>query len=62
MIIGSAGTPYEGGLFFFDLQLSFDYPQSPPQVFPLKVLSFIRNSPRIGVHLNLAVGAWNVDH
>ena len=30
MIVGPARTPYEDGLFFFDFQLSSDYPQSPP--------------------------------
>ena len=30
MIVGPSRTPYEDGLFFFDFQLSSDYPQSPP--------------------------------
>ncbi|GAB6031161.1 hypothetical protein CHUAL_007964 [Chamberlinius hualienensis] len=30
MIKGPQRTPYEDGLFFFDLQLSNDYPKSPP--------------------------------
>ncbi|XP_048248264.1 (E3-independent) E2 ubiquitin-conjugating enzyme-like [Haliotis rufescens] len=30
MIIGPAQTPYEDGLFFFDVQLPNDYPNSPP--------------------------------
>ena len=30
MIAGPSRTPYEDGLFFFDFQLSSDYPQSPP--------------------------------
>ncbi|CAG0891086.1 unnamed protein product [Cyprideis torosa] len=30
MIQGPAGTPYEGALFFFDIQLPSDYPSSPP--------------------------------
>ena len=33
MIQGSENTPYEGGLFFFDIQLPSDYPQSPPKFF-----------------------------
>ena len=30
MIQGPARTPYEDGLFFFDFQLSADYPRAPP--------------------------------
>ena len=33
MIVGPENTPYEGGLFFFDIQLPGDYPQSPPKFF-----------------------------
>lgn len=32
MIRGPAKTPYEDGLFLFDIQLSPDYPRSPPLV------------------------------
>ena len=32
MFVGPAGTPYEGGLFVFDVQLRSDYPASPPLV------------------------------
>ncbi|XP_059646153.1 putative ubiquitin-conjugating enzyme E2 38 [Cornus florida] len=32
VIIGSAGTPYHDGLFFFDLAFPPDYPARPPQV------------------------------
>jgi len=31
-IAGPDGTPYEGALFFFDIQLPSDYPQAPPPV------------------------------
>jgi ubiquitin-conjugating enzyme E2 O len=30
MIEGPQNTPYEGGLFFFDIQLSKEYPNTPP--------------------------------
>lgn len=30
MIKGPAKTPYEDGLFFFDFQLSANYPKAPP--------------------------------
>ena len=30
MITGPEKTPYEDGLFFFDFQLSVDYPRAPP--------------------------------
>ncbi len=32
MILGPARTPYEDGLFFFDVQLGMSYPSSPPSV------------------------------
>ncbi|XP_018333707.1 (E3-independent) E2 ubiquitin-conjugating enzyme UBE2O [Agrilus planipennis] len=32
LIVGPARTPYEDGLFMFDVQLSPDYPRSPPVV------------------------------
>ncbi|KAI3459207.1 hypothetical protein Pfo_015870 [Paulownia fortunei] len=32
VIIGSAGTPYHDGLFFFDILLPSDYPIQPPKV------------------------------
>ena len=31
-MVGAAGTPYQDGLFFFDLQLPPSYPAAPPQV------------------------------
>ncbi|TVU17601.1 hypothetical protein EJB05_33647, partial [Eragrostis curvula] len=31
-MVGAAGTPYQDGLFFFDLQLPPSYPDVPPQV------------------------------
>ena len=31
MIVGPAKTPYEDGLFIFDVQLPNDYPLSPPR-------------------------------
>lgn len=31
MIVGPSNTPYEDGLFIFDVQLPNDYPASPPR-------------------------------
>ncbi|KAJ3219904.1 E2/E3 hybrid ubiquitin-protein ligase ube2o [Dinochytrium kinnereticum] len=33
VMVGPEGTPYEKGLFMFDLSFPSDYPQSPPNVF-----------------------------
>ncbi|KAJ3283058.1 hypothetical protein HDU79_009439 [Rhizoclosmatium sp. JEL0117] len=33
LMIGPDATPYEGGLFLFDVSLPVDYPNSPPNVF-----------------------------
>jgi ubiquitin-conjugating enzyme E2 O len=30
VIIGEAGTPYQDGLFFFDIHFPTEYPHSPP--------------------------------
>ncbi|XBH58034.1 hypothetical protein VPH35_079538 [Triticum aestivum] len=32
-MVGASGTPYQDGLFFFDLQLPLSYPDVPPQVY-----------------------------
>ncbi|CAN6356239.1 unnamed protein product [Urochloa humidicola] len=32
VMVGASGTPYQDGLFFFDLQLPPSYPSVPPQV------------------------------
>ncbi|XP_037427433.1 probable ubiquitin-conjugating enzyme E2 23 [Triticum dicoccoides] len=32
-MVGASGTPYQDGLFFFDLQLPLSYPNVPPQVY-----------------------------
>ncbi|XBI94488.1 hypothetical protein VPH35_031116 [Triticum aestivum] len=33
VMVGAGGTPYNDGLFFFDLQLPLSYPIAPPQVY-----------------------------
>ncbi|KAI8615882.1 hypothetical protein BC830DRAFT_1120424 [Chytriomyces sp. MP71] len=33
LMVGPAGTPYEGALFLFDVSLPTDYPNTPPNVF-----------------------------
>ncbi|CAL4902879.1 unnamed protein product [Urochloa decumbens] len=33
VMVGAAGTPYQDGLFFFDVQLPPSYPAVPPQVY-----------------------------
>ncbi|KAL6535719.1 Ubiquitin-conjugating enzyme [Orobanche hederae] len=33
VIVGAEGTPYHDGLFFFDVLLPDDYPDSPPKVY-----------------------------
>lgn len=33
VILGASGSPYQDGLFFFDIYLPPDYPQAPPAVY-----------------------------
>ncbi|XP_047051824.1 probable ubiquitin-conjugating enzyme E2 23 [Lolium rigidum] len=33
VMVGASGTPYQDGLFFFDLQMPPSYPAEPPQVY-----------------------------
>ena len=42
MIIGSKGTPYEGGFFMFELNYTREYPLHPPDVRFLNVTVFNR--------------------
>ena len=42
VIVGAAGTPYQDGLFFFDIHFPSEYPDVPPvstclELFDLKV-------------------------
>ena len=47
LIIGPENTPYEKGLYFFQLNFSSDYPHSPP------IVKFLSNSENIRIHPNL---------
>nr|XP_023016652.1 probable ubiquitin-conjugating enzyme E2 23 [Leptinotarsa decemlineata] len=60
MIKGPAKTPYEDGLFLFDIQLSSDYPRSPPLVHYISYSSE-RLNPNLYVEGKVCVsllGTW----
>ncbi|ERL91430.1 hypothetical protein D910_08761 [Dendroctonus ponderosae] len=60
MIRGPAKTPYEDGLFLFDIQLSADYPRSPPLVHYISYSSE-RLNPNLYVEGKVCVsllGTW----
>ncbi|CAH1115912.1 unnamed protein product [Phaedon cochleariae] len=60
MIEGPAKTPYEDGLFLFDIQLSIDYPRSPPLVHYISY-STERLNPNLYVEGKVCVsllGTW----
>ena len=47
MIIGPQNTPYENGLFFFDIEFPLNYPHSPPKVKYLTNYDNIRFNPNL---------------
>ncbi|RZB54439.1 UQ con domain containing protein, partial [Asbolus verrucosus] len=60
MIRGPAKTPYEDGLFLFDIQLSSDYPRNPPSVHFISYISEALN-PNLYVEGKVCVsllGTW----
>lgn len=60
MIRGPAKTPYEDGLFLFDIQLSSDYPKNPPLVHYISYISEPLN-PNLYVEGKVCVsllGTW----
>ena len=60
MIRGPAKTPYEDGLFLFDIQLSTDYPRNPPSVHYISYITEALN-PNLYVEGKVCVsllGTW----
>lgn len=60
MICGPSKTPYEDGLFLFDIELSSDYPRSPPLVHYISYSSE-RLNPNLYVEGKVCVsllGTW----
>lgn len=47
LLIGSEGTPYEGGFFFFEIRVPDNYPMKPPQV------KFLSTAHNVRIHPNL---------
>ena len=47
MIVGPKDTPYENGLYFFDLEFPCDYPHSPPTLTYLTNDSITRFNPNL---------------
>lgn len=43
IIVGPAGTPYEGGFFYFYMKLPYNYPIAPPKV---KLMTTAQNTVR----------------
>ena len=61
LINGPKDTPYEGGLFLFDIKLPSDYPASPPLVFFISMTTSVLN-PNLyvdGTVCTSLLGTWS---
>ncbi|CAB3996084.1 Hypothetical predicted protein, partial [Paramuricea clavata] len=61
LISGPKDTPYEGGVFLFDIKLPSDYPASPPSVFFISMTSNVLN-PNLyvdGTVCTSLLGTWS---
>ena len=61
LITGPKDTPYEGGLFLFDIKLPSDYPASPPLVFFISMTTSVLN-PNLyvdGTVCTSLLGTWS---
>ena len=62
MILGPAGTPYEKGFYFFDINFPSDYPMNPPKVKFCTLDGHVRFNPNLyacGKVCLSIIGTWS---
>ena len=59
MIIGPNGAPYEGGFFFFNLEIPLDYPFNPPIMKFMTTHNNMRFNPNLYVHGKVCLSILN---
>ena len=62
LIIGTDGTPYEHGYYFFEVQMPSDYPLSPPKVLFRSTDGKIRFNPNLYTNGRVClsiINTWN---
>lgn len=58
-LMGPAGTPYEGGVFFLSVEFPDDYPARPPTIKFLTKIYHMNVSEDGAIHLDILADNWS---